>query len=84
MNKNVQLLCSNIWGYKFLKISYKKLWKLLIDRDLRKKDLESMANISHFTMYKLSHGQNVTTDCICRICEALDVSIEDILELVDE
>lgn len=67
-----------------MKINYKKLWKLLIDRDLRKKDLECMANISHFTMYKLSHGQNVTTDCICRICEALDVSIEDILELVDE
>ncbi len=67
-----------------MKISYKKLWKLLIDRDLKKKDLENMANISHFTMYKLSHGQNVTTDCICRICEALNVSIEDILELVDD
>ena len=43
-------------------ISYKKLWKLLIDRDLKKKDLEESAGISHYTMNKLMHGDNVTTD----------------------
>ncbi len=47
--------------------SYKKLWKLLIDRDLKKKDLEKMAGVSHYTMNKLTHGDNVTTDVLGRI-----------------
>lgn len=64
--------------------SYKKLWKLLIDRDLKKKDLEQMAGVSHYTMNKLTHGDNVTTDVICRICKALNVNMEDIVELVEE
>ena len=45
-------------------VSYKKLWKLLIDRDLKKKDLEAMAQVSHYTMSKLTHGDNVTTDVL--------------------
>ena len=65
-------------------VSYKKLWKLLIDRDLKKKDLEDMAKASHYTMNKLTHGENVTTDVICRICKALDVKMEDIMELIEE
>ena len=52
-------------------VSYKKLWKLLIDRDLKKKDLEAMAQVSHYTMNKLTHGDNVTTDVLGRICKAL-------------
>ena len=48
-------------------VSYKKLWKLLIDRDLKKKDLEAMAQVSHYTMNKLTHGDNVTTDVLGRI-----------------
>ena len=65
-------------------VSYKKLWKLLIDRDLKKKDLEDMAIVSHYTMNKLTHGENVTTDVICRICKALDVKMEDIMELIEK
>ena len=65
-------------------VSYKKLWKLLIDRDLKKKDLEQMANVSHYTMNKLTHGDNITTDVLCRICKALNVSMDDIMELVDD
>lgn len=65
-------------------VSYKKLWKLLIDRDLKKKDLEDMAKVSHYTMNKLTHGENVTTDVICRICKALDVKMEDIMELIEK
>lgn len=65
-------------------VSYKKLWKLLIDRDLKKKDLEQMANISHYTMNKLAHGNNVTTDILGRICKALDCTIDDIMEFIDE
>ena len=64
--------------------SYKKLWKLLIDRDLKKKDLEEMANVSHYTMNKLTHGENVTTDVLCRICKSLNVAMDDIMDLVDD
>lgn len=64
--------------------SYKKLWKLLIDRDLMKKDLEAMAGISHYTMNKLAHGENVTTDVLGRICKALGCTMNDIMEFIDE
>ncbi len=62
-------------------ISYKKLWKLLIDRDLRKKDLEESAGISHYTMNKLMHGDNVTTDTLAKICRALNCTVDDIMEI---
>ena len=65
-------------------VSYKKLWKLLIDRDLKKKDLEAMARVSHYTMNKLTNGDNVTTDVLGRICNALGCSLDDIMEFVDE
>ena len=65
-------------------VSYKKLWKLLIDRDLKKKDLETMARVSHYTMNKLTQGDNVTTDVLGRICNALGCSLDDIMEFVDE
>lgn len=62
-------------------ISYKRLWKLLIDRDLKKKDLEERAGISHYTMNKLAHGDNVTTDTLAKICKALDCTVDDIMEI---
>ena len=62
-------------------ISYKRLWKLLIDRDLKKKDLEEHAGISHYTMNKLAHGDNVTTDTLAKICKALDCTVDDIMEI---
>ena len=64
--------------------SYKKLWKLLIDKDLKKKDLAKIANISNYTITKLTRGDNVTTDDLGRICEALDCSIEDIMEFIPD
>lgn len=63
-------------------ISYKRLWKLLIDRDLKKKDLETMAGISHYTINKLNHGENVTTDVLAKICGALGCTLDDIMEIV--
>ena len=62
-------------------ISYKKLWKLLIDKDLKKKDLRDLACISQTSMAKLSHNENVTTDILVRICEALKCDIGDIAEI---
>ena len=67
-----------------MNVSYKKLWKLLIDRDLKKKDLEQKAGISHYVVNKLTHGENVTTDVLGRICKALDCSLDNIMEFIDE
>ena len=64
--------------------SYKRLWKLLIDKDLKKKDLESLASISHYTVGKLNKDENVTTDVLGKICNALDCNIEDIMEFVED
>ncbi len=64
-----------------MKISYNKLWKLLIDKDLKKKDLCQMAKISDATMAKLGKCLNVNTEVLVRICEALNCDINDIMEI---
>ena len=71
-------------GVALMTTSYKRLWKLLIDRDLKKKDLEKMANISHYTINKLNHGENLTTDVIARICLALDCTPDQIMEFLPD
>ena len=65
-------------------ISYKKLWKLLIDRDLKKKDLAKKADISSFTITKMSKGENVTTDTLGKICKVLECNVEDIMEFIPD
>ena len=67
-----------------MKVSYKKLCKMLIDQDMKKRDLEKAAGISHYTINKLNHGDNVTTDVLGKICMALNCTIDDIMEFVDE
>lgn len=64
--------------------SYKKLWKLLIDRDLLKRDLCRMANISGASMAKLGKGENVNTDILLKICNALKCDISDIMEVTHD
>lgn len=63
--------------------SYKKLWKLLIDKDMKKKDLQSLAGISNYTISKLNRGENVTVDILERICEALNCTTYDILDFTE-
>lgn len=65
-----------------MEISYKRLWKLLIDKDMKKKDLCAKANISPASITKMGKGGHVTTDILLRICIALECRIEDILEIV--
>ena len=65
-------------------VSYKKLWKLLIDRDMKKKDLCAAAGISHASMAKLGKNENVNTDVLVRICTALQFDRGDIMELTPE
>ncbi len=67
-----------------MSISYKKLWKLLIDRDMKKKDLCALAGISHASMAKLGKNENITTDVLERICLALHCDIGDIMEIVPD
>ncbi len=63
-------------------VSYKKLWKLLIDRDMKKKDLCAAAGISSASITKMGRNGHVTTEILVKICTALDCQIEDIMEVV--
>lgn len=65
-------------------ISYKRLWKLLIDKDMKKEDLRIKARISTNTMAKLGKNENVNTDMLVKICSALDCDIADIMEITEE
>ena len=67
-----------------MSVSYKKLWKLLIDKDMKKKDLREAAGISTCSMAKLGKNENVTTDVLVKICKALKCDISDIMEIIDD
>lgn len=65
-------------------VSYKKLWKLLIDKDIKKKDLSSMAGVSPATITKMGKNGHVTTEVLLKICTALECRIEEIIEIIPE
>lgn len=65
-------------------VSYKKLWHLLIDKNLNKTALRKMSGISPATMSKLSKGENVTTDILLRICMTLNCDVSDIMEIISD
>ena len=65
-----------------LAVSYKKLWKLLIDKDIKKKDLSSMAGVSPATITKMGKNGHVTTEVLLKICTALNCEISDIIEFL--
>ena len=65
-----------------MEISYKPLWKLLIDKDLKKKDLAAMAGISPSSVAKMSRGDPISMEVILKICAALECDIGDICEAV--
>ena len=67
-----------------MKISYNKLWKMLIDKNLKRKDLQEIAGISSASIAKLGKGDNITTDVLLKICTALDCTLEDIMETVKD
>ena len=66
-----------------MKISYKRLWKLLIDREMMKKELGELAHISPATLTKMGKGGHITTEVIIKICETLNCKVEDIMEVID-
>lgn len=63
-------------------VSYKKLWKLLIDHDMKKKDLAKAAGISNYTITKMSKGENVTVETLGKICSVLECKMDDILDFI--
>lgn len=65
-------------------VSYNKLWKLLIDKNMKKKELGEAAGISNSLIAKLGKNENVTVEVLVKICEALNCNIDDIMELVPE
>ena len=65
-------------------VIYKKLWKLLIDKDMKKKDLQSLAGISAASITKLGKNENVNMDIIEKICIALKCDVSDILEITED
>ena len=65
-------------------VSYKKLWKLLIDKDMKKKELMEAAGVSHYVLYKLQKNQNVTTGVLTKICNALGCTLDDICEILPD
>lgn len=71
-------------GRFVMKVCYKKLWKLLIDKDLKKKDLCAKAGISPASVTKMGKNGHVTTDTLEKICIALDCQIGDILDILPE
>jgi DNA-binding Xre family transcriptional regulator len=65
-------------------VSYKKLWHILLDRDMKKKDLQSAAGLTAYAINKLSKNEDVTTEILGKICKALDCSTEDIKEFLPD
>lgn len=65
-------------------VSYNKLWKLLIDKNMKKKDLGEAAGISNSLIAKLGKNENVTVEVLVKICSALDCGIGDIMEITTD
>ena len=65
-------------------VSYKKLWKLLIDKNLKRTDLRAATGISTTTLAKLGKDENVSTEILAKICKALECDVGDILEMVND
>ena len=67
-----------------MRISYNKLWKLLIDKNMNKQDLKEISGVSSASISKLGKGDNITTDVLLKICESMHCHLEDIMETVDD
>lgn len=67
-----------------MNVSYKKLWKLLIDKDMMKKDLQKEAGISWATLTKMSKGEVVSTEVLMKVCKVLHCDVGDVVEFIDD
>lgn len=67
-----------------MSVSYKKLWKLLIDKDMMKKDLREQAGLTTNVIAKMGKDENVSTEVLCKICTVLECGLDDIIEIIPE
>ena len=67
-----------------MKANYKKLWHILLDRDMKKKELVQIAGVSTYTINKLNKNDNVTVEVLGKICKALDCTLDDIMEFEED
>ena len=67
-----------------MSVTYKKLRLMLVEKNMKKKDLQEQAGLTHHEMLKLRNDMNITTETIGKICKALDCQAEDIMEFVEE
>jgi len=67
-----------------MKMSYNKLWKLLIDKQMKKSDLRKKAGISSSSLAKLTKNENVTTEVLSKICQELECDVSDIMEFIPD
>ena len=67
-----------------MSVIYNKLWHILIDRNMKKKDLQEAAGLTNHTLLKLRNNENITTETIGKICKALDCQADDIMEFVEK
>ena len=65
-------------------VTYKKLWHMLLDRNMKKKDLQRAANLTNYAMNKLSRNETVTTDVLAKVCRSLNCTVDDIMEVLPE
>lgn len=65
-------------------IAYDRLWAVLKEKGMKKKDLEEAAQISHYTVNKFKHGDNLTTDILEKVCVALNCTMDDIMEIIPD
>ena len=65
-----------------MNVSYKKLWKLLIDKDMKKKDLQAHSGVSWASITKMSKNETVSMDVLMKVCKALNCNIGDIVDLL--
>lgn len=67
-----------------MSVTYKKLWKLLIDKNMIKKQLREQAGLTTNVIAKLGKDENVSTEVLCKICKALDCGLDDIIEIIPD
>lgn len=65
-------------------VSYKKLWHILLDRNMKKKDLQEAAKLTSYAMNKLSRDEAVTTDVLAKVCRSLSCTPDDIIEILPD
>ena len=71
-------------GRTLMAVTYKKLWHILLDKNMKKKDFQEAAGLTGYAMNKLSRDEAVTTDILAKICRSLNCTVDDIMEVLPD